>query len=425
MSKFGEFIRKKRKERKLRVPEISKECGRDEGWLYRIEEEEIYLPRQNVVPILAKVLEVPPEKLAQLYVQDWEERKGIKNCFARWFFTTVVKNGLLLDEIEEKSKVAESTTSSWINGQYLPSIRALDQVILMMKEDLGEGKRQLTLATYNINGLDHPNLFGNWLKQRRKQEGLRQKDVALGVSPTEVGQIERGVRNPRLSTALKIIQFFNGKNEAIKKVLIDRAARREMDILLKAPCLGSIKIALKRGEENLKQKELAKVLSIWPETISLLEYSSFSTKVRTGYLIKTIEHIAGYFGLDRKKLLDDFNPFLNRFQKRRNLEKELGEGRKKKIRDYDQEFKKREKGNKLYSGRKIFRKRIKKGLSLRDLAKATGGRLTHESINLLEKGEVLLEWSKVKALGKALNIDLMELRHLYKTEVKNIRGSGL
>lgn len=50
-----------------------------------------------------------------------------------------------------------------------------------------------------------------FLKTERKRRGLRQEDVAnyVGISRESYSQIERGIRDPGLNTAVKIADFFN------------------------------------------------------------------------------------------------------------------------------------------------------------------------------------------------------------------------
>lgn len=413
MGRFNEFI--KEKSSGLNLAAQSRKVDKNRDWLARIAREENYLPKKNTLVDISHLLEIEIDELIDRYLEDWEEKNGgFPNPLAEWYFRQLLKNGLNFTDVEKKTGVSHGTQSRWVRGKRFPPIPILDKAIAAFDVEYGEAKQTFTLSRYNQNELDHPNLFGSWVKEIRGND-LVQKEVARDALnhnfPIHISQIERGIKTPRLSTALKLIRFFDGDEvELMKKVLIDRAARNQIDIILREPGPGSVKIAICRAERNLLQKELAADLSVGNVAPTLLEYSSFHPQFSLTHLRKIIRRFSRYFGLNQKRLLVDFDLFLERFLERKRIEKELRERESIiKLKKYDQEFKNRTKENQILSGRQIYRKMIGGGISYRELEKKADQEITHEAIRKFKTGEILPAWKKTKRLGKALDMDSIEL----------------
>ena len=113
------------------------------------------------------------------------------------------------------------------------------------------------------------------LKLIREERELSQQELAqaIGMSATEICQIEKGKRNPHLSTRLKIENYFKSKLKWASLPNIRRTTILQSEI--KQGSLRDIRI-----KQNITQSNLAKMAGTTSVTISLLENDHFKPSYR-------------------------------------------------------------------------------------------------------------------------------------------------
>ena len=92
--------------------------------------------------------------------------------------------------------------------------------------------------------------IGNRIKEAREQAHLTQEDLAeiVGISPTHMSVIERGVKTPRLDTFVKIVNALKLSSDALLQDVV-------------APVSDSIIAELSVRIGSLPQKEQERILN--------------------------------------------------------------------------------------------------------------------------------------------------------------------
>ncbi len=114
--------------------------------------------------------------------------------------TLRLARGMSIDELAAGSGIAASELAWLERGEYNPQLHEL----FALADALGTTATTLMVEVERQEDASVP--FGQRLREVRRERGISQDQLALrtGIHPTAIGRLERGAREPRLSTILRV-----------------------------------------------------------------------------------------------------------------------------------------------------------------------------------------------------------------------------